>query len=105
VVAERLGQVAARNLLGAREPFRAVPFFWSQHYDVPIAYVGHAESWERVEVAGSISDKNCLVSYRAGGRILAVASINRDQDSLAAEAALEQDDQAALEGILARART
>src|SRR4029077_15014424 len=36
VVALRQGQTAARNMLGAREAFDAVPFFWSQHYDVPI---------------------------------------------------------------------
>ena len=33
---------------GQREPFDAVPFFWSQHYDVPINYVGHAESWDEI---------------------------------------------------------
>ena len=31
-------------MLGGREAFDAVPFFWSQHYDVPINYVGHAEA-------------------------------------------------------------
>jgi NADPH-dependent 2,4-dienoyl-CoA reductase/sulfur reductase-like enzyme len=104
VVAERQGQVAARNILGAREAFRAVPFFWSQHYDVPINYVGHAEGWDRLEVAGSIAQKSCLVAYRVAGRISAVASIYRDQESLRAEALLERGDQAGLEALLASVR-
>ena len=103
VVAERQGQTAARNILGAREPFRAVPFFWSQHYDVCISYVGHAEGWDGVEVAGSIVEKSCLVAFRTGGRIAAVASISRDRESLRAEALLERDDQAGLEALLASA--
>jgi NADPH-dependent 2,4-dienoyl-CoA reductase/sulfur reductase-like enzyme/nitrite reductase/ring-hydroxylating ferredoxin subunit len=104
VVAERQGQVAARNILGAREPFRAVPFFWSQHYDVPINYVGHAEGWDRTEVAGSIAQRSCLVAYRVAGRISAVASVYRDQESLRAEALLERGDQAGLEDLLAGVR-
>jgi NADPH-dependent 2,4-dienoyl-CoA reductase/sulfur reductase-like enzyme/nitrite reductase/ring-hydroxylating ferredoxin subunit len=104
VVAERQGQVAARNILGARERYRGVPFFWSQHYDVPVNYVGHAEGWDHLEVAGSIARRDCLVAYRVAGRISAVASIYRDQDSLRAEALLERDDQAGLEALLAGAR-
>ncbi|HEY0712544.1 MAG TPA: FAD-dependent oxidoreductase, partial [Polyangia bacterium] len=49
VHAERMGYTVARNLLGHDEPFRFAPFFWSQHYDVPIAYVG-AGSWDDVEI-------------------------------------------------------
>ena len=99
VVAERQGQAAARNILGHRQPFTDVPFFWSQHYDVPIAYVGHAESWETIHVAGNISGKDCLVGYRWRGRIVAVASIYRDQDSLKIEAAMARNDQAAVEAF------
>jgi NADPH-dependent 2,4-dienoyl-CoA reductase/sulfur reductase-like enzyme/nitrite reductase/ring-hydroxylating ferredoxin subunit len=102
VVAEQLGHAAARSMLGREEPFRAVPFFWSQHYDVPINYVGHAESFDRVEVAGSVADRNCLVAFREGGRIAAVASIYRDRESLEAAAALERNDQAALEALFRR---
>jgi NADPH-dependent 2,4-dienoyl-CoA reductase/sulfur reductase-like enzyme/nitrite reductase/ring-hydroxylating ferredoxin subunit len=91
VVAQRQGQVAARNMLGAREKFDAVPFFWSQHYDVPINYVGHAESWDEIEVDGDIGKRDCVVRYKQGGRVLAVASIYRDADSLRVEAAMEHE--------------
>jgi NADPH-dependent 2,4-dienoyl-CoA reductase/sulfur reductase-like enzyme/nitrite reductase/ring-hydroxylating ferredoxin subunit len=92
VVAERQGQVAARNMLGQREAFDAVPFFWSQHYDVPINYVGHAETWDEIVVDGSISGKDCLVRYKSKGRLLAIASIYRDVASLEAELAMEMAD-------------
>jgi NADPH-dependent 2,4-dienoyl-CoA reductase/sulfur reductase-like enzyme len=90
VVAERQGQTAARNMLGQREAFDAVPFFWSQHYDVPINYVGHAEKWDQIEIDGNIAGKDCLLRYKSGGRVLAVASIYRDVASLEAELAMEQ---------------
>jgi apoptosis-inducing factor 3 len=89
VVAERQGQVAAKNILGYRERFDAVPFFWSQHYDVAINYVGHAEHWDSVEIDGDLSARNCAVFYKRGGRTLAVATISRDLQSLQAEAAME----------------
>ena len=90
VVAERQGQTAALNMLGLRQKFTAAPFFWSQHYDMPINYVGHAEGWDEIAVDGEIAAKDCLVRYRRGGRTLAVASINRDVASLEAELAMEQ---------------
>lgn len=90
VVAERQGQTAARNMLGQRQRFDAVPFFWSQHYDVPINYVGHAESWDDIVVEGDIAGRDCLLSYKRGGRVLAVASIYRDIASLQAELTMEE---------------
>ncbi len=92
VVAERQGQTAARNMLGAGEGFADVPFFWSQHYDVPINYVGHAESWDSIEVDGDVASRDCLLRYRGGGRLLAVASIFRDLDNLKCELALERQE-------------
>jgi NADPH-dependent 2,4-dienoyl-CoA reductase/sulfur reductase-like enzyme/nitrite reductase/ring-hydroxylating ferredoxin subunit len=90
VVAERQGQTAARNMLGQREVFDAVPFFWSQHYDVPINYVGHAGKWDEIAVDGDIAAKDCLLRYKSGGRVLAVASVYRDVASLEAEIRMER---------------
>ena len=71
------------------EPFDAVPFFWSQHYDVPIAYVGHAERWDSIEVDGDIAGRDCAVRYRLGRRVLATATVYRDRESLEVEHRLE----------------
>jgi NADPH-dependent 2,4-dienoyl-CoA reductase/sulfur reductase-like enzyme/nitrite reductase/ring-hydroxylating ferredoxin subunit len=90
VVAERQGQTAARNMLGAREAFDAVPFFWSQHYDVPINYVGHAEKWDEIAIDGDIAARDCLLKYKSNGRVRAVASIYRDLASLQAELEMER---------------
>jgi len=100
VVAEQHGQVAARDMLGVGAPYGHVPFFWSQHYDVPINYTGHAEAWDKVQVAGSLNDRNALIAYWQKGRIVAVASIYRDRDSLLAEDALGRNDQAAIEQLM-----
>ena len=88
-VAQRQAQTAARNMLGHREKFTAVPFFWSQHYEVAINYVGHAEKWDVLEMDGDPT-QDCAVSYRLGGKLLAVATISRDRRSLEVAAQMER---------------
>jgi NADPH-dependent 2,4-dienoyl-CoA reductase/sulfur reductase-like enzyme/nitrite reductase/ring-hydroxylating ferredoxin subunit len=89
VVAQRQGRTAARNMLGMREKFDAVPFFWSAHYDVAINYVGHASTWDRVEVEGSFDARDVAVRFIANGKVRALATIFRDQESLLFERQLE----------------
>lgn len=96
VVAERMGAAAARSILGQPGEFRDVPFFWSAHYDLVFAYVGHAERWDRIDVHGSLASRDATLAYREGDRTRAVLTIGRDRTSLEAERAFEQDDRAAL---------
>ena len=103
MVAQRQGQVAARNILGAGEAFRSVPFFWSQHYDVTIAVVGDTTACDRVIVRGDLAARDGLVAYYRKGKVAAIATLFRDQASLQAEAAFERGDQAALEALVAAA--
>jgi NADPH-dependent 2,4-dienoyl-CoA reductase/sulfur reductase-like enzyme/nitrite reductase/ring-hydroxylating ferredoxin subunit len=90
VVAERQGQTAARNMLGHRERFNAVPFFWTEQYDFGLAYIGHAERFDNVEIAGDLDQRDCTISYRQAGKKLAVAVIHRDLDGLRAEVEFER---------------
>jgi apoptosis-inducing factor 3 len=92
VLAERQGQTAARNILGAREPFVAPPFFWSNHFDVHIRYVGHGSGSDRATVSGDLKANDASVIFRNGNKVTAVASVGRDLENLKAELALERGD-------------
>lgn len=91
VAAQRQGQTAGRNLIGFNERFIAPPFFWSAHYDATISYVGHAETWDRIEMTGSLEARDCEVRYIAGSQVLAVATIGRDRANLEQELAMERE--------------
>jgi NADPH-dependent 2,4-dienoyl-CoA reductase/sulfur reductase-like enzyme len=92
VVAERQGQVVARNMLGHRDRFDDIPFFWSAHYDVlAIGYTGHVDRWDSTHIDGDVTKMDCAVSYFAGGRRRAMATINRDRQNLETEVALAEE--------------
>lgn len=88
-VAQAQGRLAARNLLGYAEAFRAVPFFWSQHGALTLSYVGHAAQWDALEEDGDPDRDDYLCRYLRGGRVLAAATIGRDTDSLVEQAKME----------------
>jgi NADPH-dependent 2,4-dienoyl-CoA reductase/sulfur reductase-like enzyme/nitrite reductase/ring-hydroxylating ferredoxin subunit len=93
VVAERQGQTAARNILGARQPFVIPPFFWSNHFDLHIRYVGHGSGGDRAIVSGDLKAKDASVIFRADDKLTAVASVGRDLENLKAELALERGEE------------
>jgi NADPH-dependent 2,4-dienoyl-CoA reductase/sulfur reductase-like enzyme/nitrite reductase/ring-hydroxylating ferredoxin subunit len=91
VAAQRMGQTAARNILGAAEKYGDAHFFWSAHYDVSINYVGHAEKWDSVKVDGSAEQRDVAVRFEQNGKTLALATIWRDIESLEAAVAMERE--------------
>jgi len=73
------GIVAGRNLAGETRPFRAVPFFWTMQFDAGIGYVGHAVEWDDEIVHGDLDDRDFMIYYVRGGRVLAGAAMGRDR--------------------------
>ena len=102
--AQRQGQSAAADMLGLGGPFNDVPFFWSQHYDVTLNYVGHASGDAQTEVIGSLEKRDATVVYRFAGKVAAVLTVGRDRQSLEVEAALERKDASAIDVLLREAR-
>jgi NADPH-dependent 2,4-dienoyl-CoA reductase/sulfur reductase-like enzyme/nitrite reductase/ring-hydroxylating ferredoxin subunit len=100
VAAERQGQSVARSLLGIGGAFRQTPFFWSQHYDVQISYVGHASKWDSCQIEGDLDKSDACAVYRRADRIVAVATIGRDRLSLQVEAAMENGTENLVESLL-----
>jgi len=91
VVAQRQGRTAARNILGREEAFTDVPFFWTEHFGQPVAYVGHGAGWDEAIKKGACDGDGCSVVFRESGRRLAVATVYRDEASLRAEAEMEEE--------------
>lgn len=92
VVAQRQGQVVARNMLGNHDRFDDIPFFWSNHYDkLHIQYTGHLDRWDETQIDGNVMEMDCAVSFMVNGKRRAIATINRDRQNLKAEAEMEKE--------------
>ncbi|ACB94218.1 FAD-dependent oxidoreductase [Beijerinckia indica] len=81
-VAERQGQIAAKNMLGLATPFTDVPFFWTRQFDFSLSYIGHAPHWDRIEIDGDPSAGDGTLRYIDHGQVIAAAMIGRDAECL-----------------------
>jgi len=88
VHAQRQGQVAAANLLGAQQAFTDVPFFWTHHYGLDFRYTGHGKGWDEVRTDGALPERDYIARFYRKGRLVAAASVGRDLANLEIEAAL-----------------
>ena len=83
-----MGQQAAANLLGADEAFSDVPFFWTHHQGLDLRYCGYAGKWDEVKIDGDLPSREFTARYFRGGKLVAAASLGRDQENLGIEAQL-----------------
>ena len=78
--AQSQGRAAALNMLGRKEPYNEVPWFWSDQYDLNMQLVGHAPSWDEVVFRGSVSERAFTAFYLKDGRLRAALAVNRFRD-------------------------
>jgi len=80
VEAGRQGMHAARCMLGAKDSYREVPFFWSKQYGSSLRFIGHAPKFDQVAFRGDVSDKTFLAGFYADGTLRAAASVGRARE-------------------------
>jgi 3-phenylpropionate/trans-cinnamate dioxygenase ferredoxin reductase component len=80
-VARAQGAAVAAAIMGSREPFAEIPYFWSDLADwCTLEYVGPASSWDEEVVRGSVSDGEFTIFYLEGGRVVAALTVGRSDD-------------------------
>ena len=80
-LAQQHGMVAARQMIGSRDNFCGVPFFWTFHFGKRFNFLGHADEWDTIVYHGSVEKLDFLAFYVKDGRVLAVLSCGKEQET------------------------
>ncbi|WP_322028689.1 FAD-dependent oxidoreductase [Paraburkholderia sp. J76] len=100
-VAQQHGRIAALNMMGRNVRYEGVPFFWTQHYDKRVEYLGHAGQWDDLVISGRAGDERFGVLYVGAGRVLAVLACGFEREmAILSERMRETLSADAVRGIL-----
>ncbi|HYN30660.1 MAG TPA: oxidoreductase C-terminal domain-containing protein [Dermatophilaceae bacterium] len=75
-VALNQGPAAARAMLGRGEPYRRLPYFYSDQYDLGLEYLGRARSWDRLVVRGDLASREFVGFYVVDDRVSAGIAVS-----------------------------
>jgi 3-phenylpropionate/trans-cinnamate dioxygenase ferredoxin reductase subunit len=78
-------RTAAATMCGKHKIYDSVPWFWSDQYDLKLKMVGLSQGYDRVVLRGDPQQRNFSAFYLQGKRIIAVDTVNRAQDFMAAK--------------------
>jgi 3-phenylpropionate/trans-cinnamate dioxygenase ferredoxin reductase subunit len=74
------GSIAARHIAGQAEPYTALPWFWSNQYDLKLQSVGLSLGHDDALVRGSPDARSFSVLYLLEGRVIALDCVNATRD-------------------------
>ncbi|MFW5783572.1 MAG: FAD-dependent oxidoreductase [Spirochaetota bacterium] len=77
VHAQEQGRHVARSMLGSRESYRRVPFFWSRQYKTSVKYVGYPERYDHIQYDGVAGDGEFAGGFFVGDRLVGVAATGK----------------------------
>lgn len=87
--ANEQARTAAKTLAGNPVAYHALPWFWSDQYDIKLQIAGLSEGYDELVVRGDINTgRSVSVFYLREGRLVAVDAINRPRDFMAAKRAI-----------------
>jgi len=73
-------RVSAGTICGKTEPYRSVPWFWSDQYDLKLQMVGLSQGYDRLVIRGDMAKNSFMAFYLQGDIILSADSVNRQQE-------------------------
>ena len=76
----KMGQHAARSMVGDKRVFDDPHWFWSDQYDINIQMAGFAPSWDEVVYRGRLEDRSFSAFFLREGKLLSALSVNRPRD-------------------------
>jgi NADPH-dependent 2,4-dienoyl-CoA reductase/sulfur reductase-like enzyme len=80
VEAGRQGMHAARCMLGSKDSYREVPFFWTKQYGSSLRYVGYAPNFDQAVFRGDAADKSFLAGFYVQGKLRAAATVGKNRE-------------------------
>lgn len=73
-------KVAVQHILGQEAPYHAVPWFWSNQYDLRLQTVGLSTGHDHTILRGDPATRSFSVIYLKGGKVIALDSVNAVKD-------------------------
>jgi 3-phenylpropionate/trans-cinnamate dioxygenase ferredoxin reductase subunit len=73
-------KVAVAHILGKTEAYDAVPWFWSNQYDLKLQTVGLSTGFDQTVTRGDPANRSFSVVYLKGGKVIALDCVNMVKD-------------------------
>jgi 3-phenylpropionate/trans-cinnamate dioxygenase ferredoxin reductase subunit len=82
-------RTAAKTIAGNPTPYRALPWFWSDQFDVKLQIAGLSTGYDRLIVRGDLqTGRSFCAAYLRDGQLIALDAVNRPRDFMAAKRAI-----------------